>query len=211
MAADSDESSSSDEEALRRCQEAVWETKTDQQKDADSRAQQSKRVVVIEHEHDGNELQVSQGFRTHVARKLEHLLDSIITDTKTSSTEFKHGDNDDDDKGFRLFTTSIPGQTATEPKAPARRPPVPSSSDSDSEMETRIKEAAVSIEDLLPSTAVLASFEYGQIKENVIEKKKKKKRPPECTDDVSGHSEKDVLGKVKRKKKRRAAKEEATT
>lgn len=33
------------------------------------------RVVVIEHEHDGNELQVSQGFRTHVARKLEHLLD----------------------------------------------------------------------------------------------------------------------------------------
>ncbi|XP_029685545.1 protein CUSTOS isoform X2 [Takifugu rubripes] len=171
----------------------------------------TERVVVIEHEHDGNELQVSQGFRTHVARKLEHLLDSIITDTKTSSTEFKHGDNDDDDKGFRLFTTSIPGQTATEPKAPARRPPVPSSSDSDSEMETRIKEAAVSIEDLLPSTAVLASFEYGQIKENVIEKKKKKKRPPECTDDVSGHSEKDVLGKVKRKKKRRAAKEEATT
>lgn len=84
-------------------------------------------------------------------------------------------------------------------------------SDSDSEMETRIKEAAVSIEDLLPSTAVLASFEYGQIKENVIEKKKKKKRPPECTDDVSGHSEKDVLVKVKRKKKRRAAEEEATT
>lgn len=33
MAADSDESSSSsDEEALRRCQEAVWETKTDQHK-----------------------------------------------------------------------------------------------------------------------------------------------------------------------------------
>lgn len=83
-------------------------------------------------------------------------------------------------------------------------------SDSDSEMETRIKEAAVSIEDLLPSTAVLASLEYGQIKENVV-KKKKKKRPPECTDDVSGRSEKDVQNKVKRKKKRRAAKEETTT
>lgn len=79
-------------------------------------------------------------------------------------------------------------------------------------METRIKEAAVSIEDLLPSTAVLASLEYGQIKENVVVKKKKKKnkRPPECTDD-SGHSEKDVQVKVKRKKKRRDAKEEATT
>lgn len=33
MAADSDDSSSSsDEEAFRRCQEAVWETKTDQHK-----------------------------------------------------------------------------------------------------------------------------------------------------------------------------------
>lgn len=83
-------------------------------------------------------------------------------------------------------------------------------SDSDSEMETRIKEAAVSIEDLLPSTAVLASLQYGQIKENVVEEKKKK-RPPECTDAVSGQSEKDVQVKVKRKKKRRAAKEEATT
>lgn len=33
------------------------------------------RLVAIKHEHDGNELQVTQGFRTHVARKLEHLLD----------------------------------------------------------------------------------------------------------------------------------------
>lgn len=32
------------------------------------------RVVVAEHEHDGNELQVTQGFRTHVAKKLETLL-----------------------------------------------------------------------------------------------------------------------------------------
>lgn len=32
------------------------------------------RVVVAEHEHDGNELQVTQGFRTHVAKKLENLL-----------------------------------------------------------------------------------------------------------------------------------------
>lgn len=35
----------------------------------------SVRVVVAEHEHDGNELQVTQGFRTHVAKKLETLLD----------------------------------------------------------------------------------------------------------------------------------------
>lgn len=83
-------------------------------------------------------------------------------------------------------------------------------SDSDSEMETRLKEAAVSIKDLLPSSAVLTSSEYGQIKENVVEKKKKKKkRTQECSDDANGHPEKDVQVKVKRKKKRQGAKEEA--
>lgn len=33
------------------------------------------RIVTTKHEHDGNELQVTEGFRIHVARKLEHLLD----------------------------------------------------------------------------------------------------------------------------------------
>uniref|UniRef100_A0A674MVW4 Protein CUSTOS n=1 Tax=Takifugu rubripes TaxID=31033 RepID=A0A674MVW4_TAKRU len=190
MAADSDESSSSDEEALRRCQEAVWETKTDQQKGAASKQLFSAiarvpsvaiavnvwiilwarrastvpsivvylcyRVVVIEHEHDGNELQVSQGFRTHVARKLEHLLDRLL-------------------RGVRLFPAPGSPSVLLDKKVVVRifisGLTLICCSDSDSEMETRIKEAAVSIEDLLPSTAV-------------------------------GHSEKDVLGKVKRKKKR---------
>lgn len=31
-------------------------------------------VVVSKHEHDGNELQVTEGFRSHVARKLDNLL-----------------------------------------------------------------------------------------------------------------------------------------
>lgn len=84
-------------------------------------------------------------------------------------------------------------------------------SDSDSEMETRLKEAAVSIEDLLPSSA-----QDGQITENAAKeenKKRKKKKPKqESCADANGRSEQDVHVKVKRKKKRRdgIAKEEAT-
>lgn len=32
-------------------------------------------LVVAKHEHDGNELQVTEGFRTHVAKKLGTLLE----------------------------------------------------------------------------------------------------------------------------------------
>ncbi|XP_062240288.1 protein CUSTOS isoform X1 [Platichthys flesus] len=178
----SDESSSSsDDEALRRCQEAVWETRAVPEKE-DNNVKQSKRIVVAEHEHDGNELQVSQGFRTHVAKKLGHLLDRYIfskvshkcefrlqqlshlicsmyvflshiseTQTKSSSCVESANCDDADGEGFRLFSTSIPGQTVEEPPALVRRRPAPSSSDSDSEMEARLREAAVSLKDLLPS------------------------------------------------------------
>ncbi|XP_062240302.1 protein CUSTOS isoform X3 [Platichthys flesus] len=149
----SDESSSSsDDEALRRCQEAVWETRAVPEKE-DNNVKQSKRIVVAEHEHDGNELQVSQGFRTHVAKKLGHLLDSHISETQTKSSSCVESANcdDADGEGFRLFSTSIPGQTVEEPPALVRRRPAPSSSDSDSEMEARLREAAVSLKDLLPS------------------------------------------------------------
>lgn len=76
-------------------------------------------------------------------------------------------------------------------------------------METRLKEAAVSIKELLP-----ASSAYGQITESVVKdekkKRKKKKRTQESSVDANGRSEQDV--KVKRKKKRRDGntKEEAT-
>lgn len=83
-------------------------------------------------------------------------------------------------------------------------------------METRLKEAAVSIQDLLPSSAVLASSEYGQITENVgkeeKKKRKKKKHTQESSADVNGRSELDMHVKVKRKKQRRdgKTKKEAT-
>ncbi|XP_071012499.1 protein CUSTOS-like isoform X3 [Oncorhynchus clarkii lewisi] len=54
--------------------------------------------------------------------------------------------------GFRLFTTSVPGEfTIDPPPPPVRHRPIPSSSDSDSEMEMRLREAAVSVTDLLSS------------------------------------------------------------
>ncbi|XP_040010545.1 protein CUSTOS isoform X1 [Xiphias gladius] len=230
----SDDSSSSDDEALKRCQEAVWETRTDKGKgeswffwfclwcetksavmhgrqtpveirhypEGDSNVKQSKRVIVADHDHDGNELQVSQGFRTHVAKKLGHLLDSYITEKQNTTSSCVEsakcggcGDDDDnDDKGFRLFSTSVPGQTAEEPQAPVRRRPVPSSSDSDSEMETRLREAAVSVKDLLPSSSLSSTLSIpsteppcsGNIKkkkkvaegeDSYVYKKKKKRKP----------------------------------
>ncbi|XP_044053240.1 protein CUSTOS isoform X1 [Siniperca chuatsi] len=202
----SDDSSSSDDEALKRCQEAVWETRTDKKKDGNSNVQQSKRVVVADHEHDGNELQVTQGFRTHVAKKLGHLLDSCITviQDETSSSCVTSAKCDDDEGkdsfyfgtcyfygdsaifslnprspphppflGFRLFSTSVPGQTADDPPAPVRRRPIPSSSDSDSEMETRLREAAVSVKDLLPSSSLPSTLSTPSA-EKIKTKQKKK-------------------------------------
>ncbi|XP_053180955.1 protein CUSTOS [Scomber japonicus] len=190
----SEDSSSSDDEALRRCQEAVWDTQLTKKKDADSNVQQSKRIVVAEHEHDGNELQVTQGFRTHVAKKLGHFLDSCISEsqTETSSCAESGKCDDGDDEGFRLFSTSIPGQTVEEPPPPVRRRPIPSSSDSDSEMESRLREAAVSVKDLLPSLPSPPSAEPP-----CSEKKKKKKK---VAQEEEEEEESNVVVKKKKKK-----------
>ncbi|KAI4820341.1 hypothetical protein KUCAC02_028325 [Chaenocephalus aceratus] len=200
----SEDSSSSEDEVLRRCQEAVWETRSDTKKDGGN-VQQSKRIVVADHDHDGNELQVTQGFRTHVAKKLGNLLDSRFTEMKTEScAESAKCDDDDDDEGFLLFSTSVPGQAAVEAPAPVRRRPISSSSDTDSEMEMRLREAAVSIKDLLPSFSLpstlstpsseLPCSENIKEKKNVVEekenhvvkkkKKKKRKRKQEKSEQV---------------------------
>ncbi|XP_074525401.1 protein CUSTOS isoform X2 [Halichoeres trimaculatus] len=178
-----EDSSSSDDEVLRRCQEAVWETKPDKKKDGDSIVPQSKRVVVAEHEHDGNELQVTKGFQTHVAKKLGSFLDSYITEKQIENSTCvdptKCEDDDDDDEGFRLFSSSVPGTKADDPPAPVRRRPLPSSSDSDSEMETRLREAAVSVKDLLPSAAEPSSLSTPSAEPPSSEKIKKKKKVAE--------------------------------
>ncbi|TNN70665.1 putative protein C12orf43 [Liparis tanakae] len=184
----SDDSSSSDEEALKRCQEAAWVTPSDPKKVAeeDIKVQPSKRLVVADHEHDCNELQVTQGFRTHVAKKLGHFLDSSITEMCTDTLSFVESATCDDE-GFLLFSTSVPGQEADDSPAPVKRRPVPSSSDSDSDMETRLREAAVSVKDLLLESLPLATFsstpsaelpssEKNKGQESPVVKKKKKKK-----------------------------------
>uniref|UniRef100_A0A8C9ZZS9 Protein CUSTOS n=1 Tax=Sander lucioperca TaxID=283035 RepID=A0A8C9ZZS9_SANLU len=185
-----DDSSSSDDEALKRCQEAVWDIRSDKNKGESF----SVIVVVADHDHDGNELQVTKGFQIHVAKKLGHLLDSSITEVETETLACVKSAKCDDE-GFRLFSTSVPGQTDDDTPAPVRRRPVPSSSDSDSEMETRLREAAVSVKDLLhtsslPSTLSTPSAELpcsekvkkktkvAEGEENHVVKKKKKKRKP---------------------------------
>ncbi|XP_030593333.1 protein CUSTOS isoform X2 [Archocentrus centrarchus] len=120
---------------------------------------QNQSLVVADHEHDGNELQVTAGFQTHVARKLGRFLDSCISEIQPQTLSCLEStkcnkDDEEEDEGFRLFSTSVPGKKAEDPPAPVRRRPAPSSSDSDDEMEMRLKEAAVSLKDLLPSSAL---------------------------------------------------------
>ncbi|XP_054906635.1 protein CUSTOS [Poeciliopsis prolifica] len=226
-------SSSSDDEELKKCREAVWESHTFKAKDGDSGVEQeSKRVVVADHEHDGNELQVTQGFRKHVARKLEDLLDSCISETQhMTSKSLESKCYDGQDEGFRLFSTSVPGQEDAKPSSsPARRRPPPSSSDSDSEMETRLKEAAVSIGDLLPSSMRSSSSveplgsgvgakkkKAEEEEEHCVAKKKTKRKKEENKQDYvssahhqgNGEQEHSVVSiKQKKKKKRKRNTEE---
>ncbi|KAK7933934.1 hypothetical protein WMY93_004830 [Mugilogobius chulae] len=122
----SENSSSSEDEQLRRCQEAVWDNPDIKSKDGNSNKKASKRLVVADHDHDGNELQVSQGFQIHVAKKLGAMLDSVISEKQPlvrpcvnpATTDNK----DDEDEGFRLFSTSVPGQKLEEPPPPKRGP-----------------------------------------------------------------------------------------
>ncbi|XP_026044016.1 protein CUSTOS [Astatotilapia calliptera] len=243
MAGVSDDSSSSDDEVLKRCQEAVWETKAVKSKDADASVKESKRLVVADHEHDGNELQVTPGFQTHVARKLGHFLDSCISEIKPQTSSCLepakcNKDDEEEEEGFRLFSTSVPGKKAEDPPAPVRRRPAPSSSDSDDEMEMRLKEAAVSVKDLLPSLVLSppsmespCSVKMTKTKKKdtegeesrVKKKKKKKKKNQEDGEQVDSDSTPDAQSngeltnseqehmqvKVKRKKKKKRQEENA--
>nr|XP_057927170.1 protein CUSTOS [Doryrhamphus excisus] len=182
------DSSCSDDEDLKRFQEAVWDAKKSGTT-GNGNAKQSKRVVVADHEHDGNELQVTHGFQTHVAKKLGQFLDSHLSDVPTEISICKTADSGDNDEGFRLFSTSIPGQPADDPPPPVKRRPIPSSSDSDSEMEMRLKEAAVSFNHLLPSSPAAQTPHSEKIKksddeEDTLAKKKKKKKKKRQLDDA---------------------------
>ncbi|XP_010159362.1 PREDICTED: uncharacterized protein C12orf43 homolog, partial [Eurypyga helias] len=148
-------------------------------------AQPSLRREVNGHDEDGNELQTTPEFRAHVAKKLGAMLDGCITVLRESSgpSQASVQQSDPGDDGFRLFSSSVPGDCGeSEPCPAARRRRPPSSSDTDSEQEwQRYQEAAVSTADILKQSAFPAlsqdsSRDQSQGYVEHSQKKKKKKK-----------------------------------
>ncbi|XP_067406176.1 protein CUSTOS isoform X2 [Emydura macquarii macquarii] len=199
VAAESDsESSSSDAEDLERFREAVWDLAGQHSavvqpesggggfgKDKLLSVQPSLRQKVDDHDKDGNELQTTPAFRAHVAKKLGAMLDSCITVLEDSSapvqTSMQTDDSEDD--GFRLFSSSVPGDCG-ESKCPlsVKRPQPSSSSELDSDQEwQRYQEAAVSAADILKQSALSvvpqdSSQTHNQECTEHNQKKKRKKK-----------------------------------
>ncbi|MCI4381360.1 hypothetical protein PGIGA_G00250620 [Pangasianodon gigas] len=226
-----DSSSSSEDENTDRIKEAVWSfgAETHKMPEDGEKHTHSKRLKVSEHEHDGNQLKTTPEFRSHVAKKLGAMLDSVICEVSRETPDCKpapcENTQDEADDGFRLFSTSLPGNWREEPNQapPPKRRPAPSSSDSDSEMESRLREAAVSISDLLPSSSTERRQENERTdagardEESTEPKKKKKKKKREAVTEreedewleqgdgaVSQEQsrEKNTLKKKKKKKKK---------
>ncbi|NWH23881.1 CSTOS protein, partial [Grus americana] len=140
------------------------------------------RHEVNGHDEDGNELQTTPEFRAHVAKKLGAMLDSFITVLKdssgTSQTSVQQSDSADD--GFRLFSSSVPGDCGKSEPCPAARRQPSSSSDMDSDQEwQKYQEAAVSAADILKQSAFPALSQdssWDQSQGYVEHRHKKKKK-----------------------------------
>uniref|UniRef100_UPI00398EEB3C protein CUSTOS n=1 Tax=Pristiophorus japonicus TaxID=55135 RepID=UPI00398EEB3C len=184
-------SDSDSAEELSRLKEAAWDIgnfnfqkaragTSEDQEHISASTRPSLRQKIDDHQHDGNELQTTPEFRCHVAKRLGTLLDGIIT-IDNSGPFLQQQAEDGADEGFRLFSTSVPGDHGkVEPSSPVKWKPPPSSSDSDSEWE-RLKEAAVSGSDLLRRSSLLATQSETNQAEGPIEaehtgKGKKKRR-----------------------------------
>ncbi|KAM6297921.1 protein CUSTOS [Aegotheles albertisi] len=199
MAAPSESDSDSGGEAAARFREAAWDCAAQAavaavraeprgggfRKDQSQPAPPSLRREVNGHDEGGNELQTTPEFRAHVAKKLGAMLDGFITVLKDSSgpsqTSAQQSDSGDD--GFRLFSSSVPGDCGkSEPCPAARRRQPSSSSDTDSDQEwQRYQEAAVSATDILKQSAFPAlsqdsSRDQSQGYVEHSQKKKKRKK-----------------------------------
>ncbi|XP_066546064.1 protein CUSTOS [Amia ocellicauda] len=222
------ESDSSSEEDQERFREAVWSFGTNgtngvpkpgptERGDGDQRAgvslqRPSRRVRTGDHEHDGNELQTTPEFRAHVAKKLGSVLDSVLTEVSDTRIH-AHAPALDCEDGFLLFSTSVPGQSAEAPPHRTPRRPTPSSSESDSELDSRVRQAAVSVSDILRHSACPSMhLSVPPCTQEEKEKKKKRRRENEMVEEGEGVSEECATegtvggetdtGKRKRKKKK---------
>ncbi|XP_028314065.1 protein CUSTOS isoform X3 [Gouania willdenowi] len=213
----SSSSSSNDDEDLQKCKEAVWELHI---------PKPTESLLLI---------MTTMVMTSKLPKAFGHmwLRSWAIIWTETQPEMPFNVECDDDDEGFRLFSTSVPGQKAEDPPAPVRHRPA--SSSSDSEMERRLKEAAVSIKDLLPSlslpiadspcsTDTPSSEKVKKLKkkkENSYDKKKKQDHD-KCQDtnlpcsaqNSERSSENEILEQVavkrKKKKQKRITEENAT-
>ncbi|NWW66528.1 CSTOS protein, partial [Ifrita kowaldi] len=136
----------------------------------------------ISWENGDNDLQTTPEFRAHVAKKLGTMLDSFITVLKDSSgpSQTLVAQSDSEDDGFRLFSSSVPGDCGKPEPCPAarRRQPV-SSSDTDSDQEwQRYQEAAVSAADILKQSAfpALSQGSNQDQSQGYVEHSQKKKK-----------------------------------
>ncbi|XP_036028202.1 protein CUSTOS isoform X2 [Onychomys torridus] len=231
-------SSNSDAEELARCREAAMPAWGLEQRPpgterprADAAGKQapasqpSLRREVNRHDEDANELQTTPEFRAHVAKKLGAMLDSSIAISevwKPRKAEVQQVAEEED--GFRLFFTSIPGGHEKEAsQKPCRKRQPPSSSEDSDEEWRRCQEAAVSASDILQGSAIHCPAEVEEEAEKKRRKKRVKKKakkeadgdlagatglkPVEEAGSVNGDSASLGIKKKKRKKKAKKARE----
>uniref|UniRef100_A0A663M265 Protein CUSTOS n=1 Tax=Athene cunicularia TaxID=194338 RepID=A0A663M265_ATHCN len=145
--------------------------------------QPSLRREVNSHDEDGNELQTTPEFRAHVAKKLGAMLDRYWHAILKMFVLWVN--YTDAHVCFRLFSSSVPGDSGkSEPCPAARRRQPSSSSDMDSDQEwQRYQEAAVSAADILKQSAFPVLFQdssrdqsQGYVEHSQKKKKKKKIR-----------------------------------
>ncbi|XP_066055554.1 protein CUSTOS isoform X1 [Chamaea fasciata] len=189
---DSGSDSDSGGEAAARFREAAWDCTAQAEPRGGGfrkdrllpKDQPSLRREAMGRQEGDNELQTTPEFRAHVAKKLGTMLDSFITVLKDSSgpSQALVAQSDSEDDGFRLFSSSVPGDCGKPEPCPARRRRPVSSSDTDSDQEwQRFQEAAVSAADILKQSAFPAlsqgsSQEQSQANVEPKQKKKKKKK-----------------------------------
>ncbi|XP_069789049.1 protein CUSTOS isoform X3 [Narcine bancroftii] len=130
------DSDSDSGEELSRLREAVWDVGhvgcqrtiagTSEDEITSASTKPSLRQSINNHQHDGNELQTTPEFRSHVAKRLSIFLDSFIT-IDNSGPFLKQQAEDGGDEGFRLFSTSTPGDGREVKPSPVQWEPPPSS------------------------------------------------------------------------------------